>query len=360
MSAGEVWYTRCPVPTALGLAVRRGDLPAALKRGGVAFRSIQQTGDRATQQSHFTHSLDRSIRHGGNVPAIYARSEGADTKVVALSWSRTPHPILALPESGIAGAAGLKGKRLALSRRLSDPIDFWRAATLRAYEAALGSAGLTLEDVTLVDLPIERTYLDDGRLPEAGGARLAVGGSLQREEVFALLRGEVDAIYSQASFATEVQAFTGAEPVFDVWDHPVELERANNALPEVFTVSSRLIDEDFETVALILAHAVAAADWAKDNADETLRIVAAEQRVAVETVDVAYGRRLAGELDIDLSDFRRAALAHRKDFLLRHGFIRTDFDLDGWIDPRPFARAQEIVAAWRAAAVPESAAKVPA
>jgi ABC-type nitrate/sulfonate/bicarbonate transport system substrate-binding protein len=345
----SIWYTRCPVPTALGLAVRIGYLQKDLAARGLSFESIQQSGDRSKQQSHFTHTLENSIRHGGNTPAIYARANGADTRIVALSWTQTPHPILALPGSGITSAADLKGKRLALSLRKNDPIDFWRAAALRAYEAALAHAGLSLSDVTLVDLPVERTYLDDGRLlSKPGGAhRLATGGDLQREEVFALIRGEVDAIYSQSSYASEVVNFTGAVVIHDVGTQPNEIDKANNAMPEAFTISAGLIERDPEAVSLILAHSIAAADWARAHPGQARRIIASEQRVAEETLQSAYGDALAAELDIDLSDFRVAALANRKDFLLRHKFIVDDFDLQGWIDTRPLKRANEIVAAWK-------------
>jgi ABC-type nitrate/sulfonate/bicarbonate transport system substrate-binding protein len=361
MADTHVWYTRCPVPTALGLAVRLGRLTGDLESRGVAFASIQQSSDRSTQMSHFTHSLADSIRHGGNTPAIYARSKGADTRIVALSWSRTPHPILTLPGTGIRSVKDLKGRRLALSRRENDPIDFWRAAALRAYEAALATEGLTLDNVTLVDLSVSRTYLDDGRLLNriGGTHRPAVSGDLQREEVFALIRGDVDAIYSQSSFATEVSNFIGAEVVYDVDRHPVPLERANNALPEAFTVSNSLIESDFETVATILAHALVAAEWAKTHHREAARIIASEQRVAEETLELAYGPDLTQQLDIDLSAFRRTALAHRKDFLLRHGFITEDFDVAAWIDPRPLERAHANVAQWtEAGTLPLSAGPV--
>jgi ABC-type nitrate/sulfonate/bicarbonate transport system substrate-binding protein len=348
MSQREIWYTRCPVPTALGLAVRRGVVESALQDLGVRFRSIQQSGDRQKLVSHFTHSLSDSVRHGGNTPAIYARSRGADTRIVALSWTPTPHPILVNRGSRIKTVADLNGKRLALSRRLDEPIDFWRASALRAYEAALATVGLTLGDVILVDLNVERSYLDGERPLSSGKAegRLATGGDLQREEVFALLRGEVDAIYSQSSFAAEVCAFTGAETIYDVGQHPVLLEQANNALPEAFTVSASLIESEFEAVATLLAHSIASAEWAKTHRREAVRIIASEQHVAEETVEVAYGAEINERLDIDLSEFRVAALGRRKEFLLRHGFIDADFDLGAWIDPRPLKRATEIAAAW--------------
>lgn len=343
----DIWYSRCPVPTALGLAVRLGVLQTELGKLGAVVHSLQQTVDRRLQQSHFTHSLADSIRHGGNTPAIFARSEGAATRAVALSWTDTPHPILTLPGSGIQRVEDLKGRRLALARRTNEVIDFWRAAALRAFEVALRTAGLTLDDVTLVDLPVDRGFFDERGLP-AGRAeipqRLARGGGLQREEVFALIRGDVDAIYSQSSFGTELINFLGARVVYDVGRHPDPLARANNALPEVLTISQSLIDEAPELVATLLAHVLKAAEWAKAHRPETIRIIAAEQGVSEAVLDQTYGQSLNWELDVDLSDFRVAALRARKEFLLNRGFIRSDFDLDGWIDPRPLAWARQLLA----------------
>jgi ABC-type nitrate/sulfonate/bicarbonate transport system substrate-binding protein len=182
-----------------------------------------------------------------------------------------------------------------------------------------------------------------------------VFGDLQREEVFALIRGEVDAIYSQSSFAGEVVAFTGAQVLYDVERHPEAIEQANNALPEAFTVSASLIGHEFEAVATVLAHAVEAASWAKTHKREAARIIASEQRAAEETLEVAYGPDIHLHLDVDLSPFRREALARRKTFLLTHGFIPSDFDLGSWIDPRPLARALEIVESRRAKDAPVAA-----
>lgn len=347
MATAQIWFTRCPVPTALGLAVRLGALRQDLESRGVGFSAIQDSKDPTIRLSHFTHSLANSIRHGGNTPAIYARSHGADTRVVALSWTRAPHPILTLPASGIRSVKDLKGRRLGVPRRENDPIDFWRATTLRAYETALATEGLTVEDVTLVDLPIARTYIEDGRWKGAnGGERGSIGGDLQRREVFALIRGEVDAIFSQSSFATELAGFIGATTIYDVARHPVPLERANNDLPDVFTVSRGLIDAHFETVATILAYTVLAGEWAAAHNSAAVRLFAAEQGVAEDTFRTAYGPTVTEQLDIDLSPFRRAALAQRGKFLQEHGFIETDVDIDAWIDPRPLNRARELVAEW--------------
>ncbi|RYE48594.1 MAG: ABC transporter substrate-binding protein, partial [Hyphomicrobiales bacterium] len=72
----EIWYTRCPVPTPVGLAVQLGFLDEAFAKEGVTLNSIIDSKDRAIRSSHFDHHLNYSFRHGGNVPPIRARSEG--------------------------------------------------------------------------------------------------------------------------------------------------------------------------------------------------------------------------------------------------------------------------------------------
>ena len=72
----EIWYTRCPVPTPVGLADQLGWLRETFKEEGIELKSIIDSPSRDVRQSHFNHTLDWSFRHGGNVPPIRARSEG--------------------------------------------------------------------------------------------------------------------------------------------------------------------------------------------------------------------------------------------------------------------------------------------
>ncbi len=62
----EIWYTRCPVPTPVGLAAQLGYLEKTFADVGVALKSIIDSPDRAIRQSHFNHTLEWSFRHGGN------------------------------------------------------------------------------------------------------------------------------------------------------------------------------------------------------------------------------------------------------------------------------------------------------
>ena len=63
-----LWYTRCPVPTGLGIAVQKGWLEQTLAGQGTRIQSLRESSEQAVRESHFDHSLQNSVRHGGNIP----------------------------------------------------------------------------------------------------------------------------------------------------------------------------------------------------------------------------------------------------------------------------------------------------
>src|SRR6218665_3074992 len=151
-SATRVYYTRCPIPTGLGIAVHQGLFEEEFGEDhSVDFQLLQASADAERLKTHFSHQLNNLIRHGGNIPAIWTKSRGADTKVIGLSFVRGPQAVLSLPDSGIHTPADLKGKRLLLQRNNGGQLDFQYATSRRTYEGALRQAGLTFDDVTLVE-----------------------------------------------------------------------------------------------------------------------------------------------------------------------------------------------------------------
>ena len=96
-----LWYTRCPVPTPLGIAAQLGWIEDEFKGDGITVRTLQDQVDPAIRESHYDHKLDNSFRQGGNIPAIWARSTGRETRVVGLTWTDEAQVILTLPKTGI-------------------------------------------------------------------------------------------------------------------------------------------------------------------------------------------------------------------------------------------------------------------
>lgn len=333
-----IWYTRCPVPTAAGIAIQQGWLNEAFAPDGIQVRSMRHSQDSKTRESHYTHTLGNSLRQGGNVPALAARSEGKDTILLGLHWIPQYQAILTLPESNLTTMQQLKGRRFALPRRVNDPIDFWRATTLQGYQNALRLAGMDLSDVQLVDLPIERSYVDeDVEITDAltPAPRLI---KYQTREMTALLRGEVDVMFGYSVWGAAVRSQISAVEIFTFDGVPME-QQVNNGAPETLTVSGGLLRDHPELVERYVMKLILAADWAKKNQDAARRAIAIETGSAEYWLDKGCGSDFAERLHFSFDEPLVKALDVRKKFLLDHGFIRNDFALSNWIDPRPLQNA---------------------
>lgn len=348
----KIWYTRCPVPTGLGIALHLGLVEQTFSAAdNIQLALLQSASDPEILQSHFTHKLDNALRFGGNIPAIFARANGARTKVIGLAFIQGPQTILSRHDSGIRSAADLKGKRLLIQRRPHESIDFVYATALRTYEVALKRAGLTLDDVTLVEQIIERKFIDDRR-SSLHGSQATASSSAKPDNpgrytdlVSPLIRGEVDAIASGTigSPTPQLEFFFGFQRVFDLAELPFA-ERANNSTPLTLTVSEALLEQHPDAVDRILATILKANTYAKENPEKTIQFIAREQTTSEAIVQSAFGKTLHESISLDFDDYKITALAEQKKYLLKLGLIPDDFLLTDWLDAAPLARAKKLLA----------------
>jgi ABC-type nitrate/sulfonate/bicarbonate transport system substrate-binding protein len=344
-----LWYTRCPVPTPLGIAAQQGWIEEEFRPDGVQVRTLQEVTDPTLRDSHYDHTLDFSFRQGGNIPAVWARSGGRETRVVGLTWTDEAQIILALPSSGIKSVQDLKGKKLGVLVNPQIKIDFWRATTLRAYVAALKAHGLSKDDVTFVDQVRTDAHLGG---TTRGWARQDPKAS---PEVQALLKGEVDAIFHKGSRGIEVAQAIGAQVVYDLVTNPDPNVRVNNGSPRTLTVDKKLLDEHPDYVVRILKRVLQAGKWAHTHQRDALEYVAKETHSTPESVAKAYGNNVGSHLQTDLEESSIAALADFTAFLGEWGFLQGEFDVRAWIDPRPLAQAKrELEAAAKASPQPSA------
>ncbi|MDM9645586.1 ABC transporter substrate-binding protein [Rhizobium sp. S163] len=330
-SISEVWYTRCPVPTPVGLAAQLGYLDEGFRKDGVTLKSIIDSPDRNIRQSHFDHTLDWSFRHGGNVPPIRARSEGRKTRLIGITWTDEFQAIITLPQTGIRTTKDLKGRRFGIARRPEGIVDFMRATALKGLVSALSLEGLVLDDVETVDIALSQSILSTQEGPSLFGLkrRQAYG-----EEVAALIRGDVDAIYVKGTAGINVANLIGAIQVVEFGFHPDAKIRINSGSPRVLTVDERLADERPDLVARLLGSVFKASAWAEAHPDETRRFVAREAGATEEQVLAANGPDVHKHLGLGLEPELVAAVGHYKDFLHDFGFLAADFDIGDWADRR--------------------------
>ncbi|MFF2549437.1 ABC transporter substrate-binding protein [Nocardia sp. NPDC058058] len=331
-----LWYTRCPVPTASGLAHSLGWLGDTAAASGLEFGVLQDAGPELAGH-HFLHDLSGLVREGGNVPAIAARAQGSPTRLIGLTWIDESQAILVGPDSEVAGPAQLAGLRLGIPAWAQDQArSFPRAMALHGFASALRLAGLTLADAIVTEVTVERN-------PQV---RTAVRES-RRDVTWGveeLLRGEVDAIYVKGARAQEVAREHGLRVAVDLDATESKRLRVNNGTPRPITVHADLLESRPEVVIGFLAQSLRAADWAAGNLDGVREVLQRETLSGPLGVAAAYGEDFHRGLHPSLSDERLELIGIQKQFLYTHGFLAADFDLESWVAREPLERARELVA----------------
>jgi ABC-type nitrate/sulfonate/bicarbonate transport system substrate-binding protein len=342
-----LWYTRCSIPTPLGIGAQLGFYADEFARDGIAIKSLQESRDPSERDSHFEHTLPHSFRLGGAVPPIWARAKGQDTRVIGISWIDEYQAILALPESGIRGPKDLRGRKLALPRRTdrADSVDVARASALRGFLVALELAGLGHDDAQWIDVVNQRHRAkseEDIAAPDT--AVRARSAHSYTSAALALARGEVDAIYVKDVRGAETAHLLGAKVVVDLGFHPDPQVRINNCTPRPLTVNAATLRDYPEIVDRFLARVVAVDTWARQHPAEAITQIARETNWTEAWVRYAYGAEAHTHLGVDLSERAVRGLETFKNFLYKWNFLAADFEVESWLDRGPLARVAARVA----------------
>ncbi len=348
-----LWYTRCPAPTAASVAIREGWLEEEFAPDAIAVRSISEAPDEATRLAHYSHDHPALFRFGGYVPPLQAIARGVDLRIIGLNWhdrvagfyTLPEHPLLAAGRA--TGMGALKGARIALPIRRNDRTDWWRATVLAGIEHLRKVSGLAEDDFTIVPIEIDRPYYADATTGPA--ARASLWGSrsqfaVQREEVAALYRGQVDAIYSDAALAAILTATTGAVPLTTLRGYEDDSE-GGFGHPIVLTVSAHLLSERPDLVDRWMKRLLGAQDWVRAHGSKARRIFASDTGLPEALLEHGYSPRLLDQVDISLSPARVALVRRKYEHLLAHGFLERGYDFDAMIDAGPLQRSQQLVAA---------------
>ncbi len=334
----RIWFTRCPVPAASGVAWALGWLSEDFALSGIDVSWLREDALHVVAFG----AEDRSrvlFREGGNIPALAARAQGAPTRVIGLTWIDERQAIMVRPESRIFEPADLKGRRVALpgyaATRGNSAL---RGMSLHGVKNALALAGLGLGDVTFVDVPSPPV---DFAEPDTM-ARMWSG--LER-----VADGRIDAVYVKGGAAAEAAARLGLVVGVDLDVYPSRMTRINNGTPRPITVHEHMIEEHFDLVVRFLYQALRAADWAATNLPALRRILEQETLAGPAGIASAYRNDFHRSLHPDTSADRVGMLRSQADFLHLHGFLESAVDVDAWVDPRPLNAALALRAAQKAA-----------
>ena len=345
LSPVELYYTRCGSATASALAIRKNWLQEEFAKPGTLLHSLRDSHSLAVRNSHYNHSQTGMFREGGNIPPLWAKGQGQDTVVIAITWLDEYQGILTRAGSGIKTLADLKGKRLGVPLHRNAVIDFQRGAAQHGYETALKLEGLSVQDVILVDLVASSYDSEDG-------PRQVRTGEPRNIELTALDNGEVDAIFLRFARGFRASKDERYHEVININDLKDPLLRVNNGTPRPVTVDRAFLKKHPDIVVRYLTVLLRAAAWAAEHHDEVLDLLAPEDGGSTrDDILGSHGENVHLSFTPKLSDEYIQGLNVQKNFLRDWGYITRDYDVNDWIDPNPLAEAEKIVAAEKSSKV---------
>lgn len=352
----KIWFTRCPVPTATGLAYKLGWLDEEFARDRITIGTLQERDGqgagseedrRKLSRHHYDHDLPGLFREGGNMLAIAARAQGAPNRLIGLTWIDEGQRIIVRADSGITEPKHLKGKRIALPAFSQRPIldhvrgsSIGRGMTLAGFKGALSLAGLSLDDVEFVETPVNPPSpgLANPSTPQDGRWVGSLWSGLQQ-----VANGEADAAYVKGAAGLDAARQLGLVVGIELDAFDDRRTRVNNGTPRPITVHQDLLDHHFDVVVRFLYQSLRAAEWAKDNLEGVKKVLGGETRGSESGVADTYRNGFHQNLHPELSAERLELFGLQKKFLLLHGFLDGDFSLPDWVDARPLEAAHRLL-----------------
>ena len=336
----SIYYTRCPVPTATGVALEMGFFDSLFAGTPYVLRNIAELGDEHAN-AHYTHSIDRCFREGGGSPPVWARARGANSKLLGITFMEETLGIFVRKDDPAESMLNLAGRRIGLPLWPGLVFDFWRFAAEKGFHSALKCHGMREAAVTVVNVVESSGSVGE---PEAclGEGEPDLRRCNYRGQLQALLEGGIDAMFGKGLELALLEREAGGRIrlLFNVANSPEMTDRVNNSTPRLLTAGGRLVSENREVVIRYLQGLLRAGKWAQRHATETRDIVGRECAVEARAIDrylrADYARRLMPEITAKLL----GAVDVLKSFLLRWGYLAGDFAIEDWVDPEPLREAQ--------------------
>ena len=235
----------------------------------------------------------------------------------------------------------LKGKKIGITKSLNTiKNDWWRIQEHMGIINILKLHGMTIDDVELVEFPYADDWYDDPAMlvpPMNNPSELWLRRDHKHDYAFrplekALLDGTVDAIYNQMGQLGQLSEATGQiKAIYDLANHPDWTMQVANT-PAVITCTDVMAKEHPELVLAYMRAMVKVGLWSNRNKH------AAGEILNRQTFYLDAEHTYEGIKDVDmvpsLSAQNLECVKIGKDFMLKHGYIKNDFDVDEWAQPK--------------------------
>jgi ABC-type nitrate/sulfonate/bicarbonate transport system substrate-binding protein len=233
----------------------------------------------------------------------------------------------------------LKGKKIGLSKSLNTiKNDWWRIQEHQGIELMLRMNGMTMKDVEIVEFPYADDWYNDPKMlePLYNPSDLWLQRDHKHDLAFrpletALEKGVIDALYTQSGPFQQLTEATGKfKAIEDLSKYPDwTLQVAN--IPAAITCSDVMAEKHPELVVAFMKGMIRVGRWANEHKHAAAAILDRQTYY----LDVEHTYRGIKDMDLvpNLSPQNLVSVEIGKDFMLSHGYIKNDFDVQKWAAP---------------------------
>ena len=340
----EFYYTNCPLVSASNVDQELGWVREEMKKIGVAYKFLRSTREN-DWYPHYVHNLDNLMRFGGCFPAIHVNADIRRTRLIGTTHVYEGGCMLVRARDPFYRMTDLKGKKVGLTKSLNViKNDWWRVQEEQGIELMLMLNGMTRDDVEIVEFPYPDDWYDNPKMlePMHNPSELWLKRDHKHDLAFrpletALLKGIVDAIYTQTGPFQHIQEQTGQiKAIENLARYPDwTLQGAN--VPATCTVSDIACQEHPEVVVALMKGLIKVGRWA--NAYKHAAAAILDKQTYYLDVEDTYYKIERLDMVPNLSPYNLQALQINKDFMLSHGYIEHDFDVFEWAAPEFLEKA---------------------
>lgn len=336
----EVYYTNCPLVSASNVDQELGWTREEYKKIGVKYAFLRsQRGN--NWYPHYIHNMENLIRFGGLFPPIHVHADLRRTVLLGVTHApREGGCLIVRARDNIYRVKDLKGQKIGLSKSLNTiKNDWWRIQEHQGIELMLRMNDMTMDDVQIVEFPYPDDWYDKPEMldPMDNASELWLKRDHKRDLAFrplesALEAGKVDAIYTQSHVFQYLQEATGKfKAIEDLTRYPDwTLQVAN--IPAVITCTDVMAKEHPELVITFLKGMIKVGRWSNEHKHAAAAILD-KQTFYLDIEDTYEGIK---HIDMvpNLSPQNLVSVEIGKDFMLKHGYIKNNFDVKKWAAPK--------------------------
>jgi ABC-type nitrate/sulfonate/bicarbonate transport system substrate-binding protein len=364
----EVYYTNCPLVSASNVDQELGWTREEFKKIGVQYAFLRSRAEN-DWYPHYIHNLDNLIRFGGLFPPVHVHADIRRTRLLGVTHApREGGVMMVRSRDDIYRMVDLKGKKIGLSKSLNQiKTDWWRIQEEQGIELMLRLNGMTRKDVEIVEFPYPDNWYNNPAMvgpPMENPSELWLKRDHKRDLAFrpletALEKGVIDAMYMQTGPLSQLSEATGKfKSIEDLSRYPDwTLQVAN--IPAAITCTAEMAEKHPELAVAFLKGMIKVGRWANEHKRAAAAIL--DRQTFYKDVEHTFRGMEPIDMVPNFSPQNLVSVEIGKNFMLSHGYIKNDFDVQKWAAPEFLEQAARelLEAEWKKvtmAKLPEAAA----